>query len=317
MAPPVAAGVPTPTVSDPHVERLRAMQLQTWQLAYCRDVVKSVAPSTIKGVRLAPGTIMVGRAYTVSGPEIYLDALEGIGPGEVYIQANCSRTDSVFSPGWTHAYLAPRGAVGCIVDGAVYKSFECDKAAVPMFAAFYSPSVAINRAHTGTGVKGQADSSIGLPLTVGPHPGVTVKHGDIVCGDEDGVIVIPQEHEDELMKLLDGYLEGNGAFGRIAAKHVIAKGVCMTEHEATADMFALKYKNPNGYWREYAGWWKKWRLKYPDVANESAGGGATAFYSGKQKTEDAAPSALSPLIGAALAGALAGAAAAILVARRR
>ena len=61
----------------------------------------------------------------------------------------------------------------------------------------------------------------------------------------------------------------------------------------------------------------KGRLKYPDVANESAGGGATAFYSGKQKTEDAAPSALSPLIGAALAGALAGAAAAILVVRRR
>ena len=71
MAPPVVS-------SDPHVERLRAMQLQTWQLAYCRDVVKSVAPSTIKGVRLAPGTIMIGRAYTVSGPEIYLDALEGI-----------------------------------------------------------------------------------------------------------------------------------------------------------------------------------------------------------------------------------------------
>ena len=78
MAPPVASGVPPPTVSDPHVERLRAMQLQTWQLAYCRDVVKSVAPSTIKSVRLAPGTIMIGRAYTVSGPEIYLDALEGI-----------------------------------------------------------------------------------------------------------------------------------------------------------------------------------------------------------------------------------------------
>jgi hypothetical protein len=35
----------------------------------------------------------------------------------VYVQVNCHATDSVFSPGWTHAYLAPRGAVGVVVDG--------------------------------------------------------------------------------------------------------------------------------------------------------------------------------------------------------
>jgi regulator of RNase E activity RraA len=158
-------------VSDPTCERLR--ELQVWQLAYCRDVVTPLPPE-IKGVRPAKGKTMVGRAYTVDGPEIYINALESIGPGEVYVQAGCSLIDSVFSPGWTHAYLAPRGAVGCVVDGGVYKSFECHKAAVPLFSRFVSPSVAINRA---------TSTTIGATIHIG---GVRISAGDIIAGDEDG-----------------------------------------------------------------------------------------------------------------------------------
>lgn len=55
------------------------------QVAYCRDMVKvlhhSIAP---RGV--ADGVTMVGRAYTCTGPDIYLNALESIGPGEVFVQ---------------------------------------------------------------------------------------------------------------------------------------------------------------------------------------------------------------------------------------
>ena len=87
---PVLGASPTVQVQAPRdatVERLK--QLQVWQLAYCRDVVIPLKLS-IKPIGLAPGTMMVGRAYTVDGPEVYLNALEGIGPGEVYVQANCS-----------------------------------------------------------------------------------------------------------------------------------------------------------------------------------------------------------------------------------
>ena len=60
---------------------------------------------------------MVGRAHTVFGPDIYLNALETIKPGEVFVQGGCNDVDAVFSPGWTHAYMATRGAVGVVVDG--------------------------------------------------------------------------------------------------------------------------------------------------------------------------------------------------------
>ena len=271
---PAPAGEEPPRVSDPTVERLR--QLQVWQLAYCRDVVKPLSPD-IKGVRLTPGVTMVGRAYTVTGSDIYLNALEGIGPGEVYVQGGCSPIDSVFSPGWTHAYLAPRGAVGCVVDGGVYKSFECGTAAVPMFSRFISPAVAINR---------PATDSIGQPVSIG---GLTVHHGDIIAGDEDGLVLIRREDEADLMAHLEGYLEGNACFGQVAAKHAIGAGIAMTEVPALADMFKRKYALPDSYWRQYEGWWAQWKEHFSDLAYAGTGGGGnapSAFYSGKPATED-------------------------------
>ena len=267
---PAPAGEDPPRVSDPNVERLRC--LQVWQLAYCRDVVKPLTPN-IQARGLSAGTTMVGRAYTVHGPDIYLNALEGVGPGQVYVQAGCSETDSVFSPGWTHAYLAPRGAVGVVVDGGVYKSFECGGAAVPMFSRFVSPAVAVNYPRT---------ASVGSAITIG---GVTVRPGDIIAGDADGVVAISQADEADLMHHLDGYLAGNSKFGQLAARHAIAAGVPMTEQPALADMFARKYANPQSYWREYEGWWAQWKDEYGDGLEyvAAAKGAKSAFYSGKEK----------------------------------
>jgi len=158
MVRPLAAGATHKAIKDPTIERLR--KLQVWQLAYCRDVVTPLPPhiKARSAIKDQKSGCMVGRAYTVEGPDIYINALEEVGPGEVYVQAGCSKIDSVFSPGWTHAYLQPRGAVGCVVDGGVYKSFECDRAAVPMFSGFVSPAVAINHA---------ASKKIGCKIRIG------------------------------------------------------------------------------------------------------------------------------------------------------
>ena len=80
-------------------------------------------------------------------------------------------------------YKGRSGAVGCVVDGGVYKSFECEKAAVPIFCSFHSPSVAINRKHAGT---------IGRTISIG---GVPISPGDIICADNDGVLVVPKACE--------------------------------------------------------------------------------------------------------------------------
>ena len=74
---PVGHAPPTKPTRDATVERLRELQLQVWQLAYCRDVVTAL-PANIKGVGMKQqdvgcgGAMMVGRAYTVEGPDVYV-----------------------------------------------------------------------------------------------------------------------------------------------------------------------------------------------------------------------------------------------------
>jgi regulator of RNase E activity RraA len=136
------------------------------QVAYCRDVVK-VLHHSITARGLAQGVTMVGRAFTCTGTGVYLNALESVGPGEVLVQGGCDDVHAVWSPGWSQAYLAPRGAVGFVSDGGVCKSFQCADAAVPIFTKFVSPSFAINQRGTDT---------IGKPTVIGGH---TVNPGNI------------------------------------------------------------------------------------------------------------------------------------------
>lgn len=264
----LAAGSTTqPLPHDPHVERLRSMP--TWQIAYCRNMVRVLAPDAprLRGGLADDAPSMVGRAYTVSGPDIYLDALEGMEPGSVYVHADCHAVDAVMSPGWTHAYARPRGCVGVVVDGGLYKAREAHDAACPIFSRFVSPSPAINRASA---------PRIGGTVSIG---GVSIAAGDIVVGDADGLLVVPRRCEDELLTGIDAFVEANGAFGKIAAV-ALDQGVALTREPALAAMFRRKYAKPEAYWSEYAPWWREWKAdpKYAAIVQSSSG--TAAFYSG-------------------------------------
>ena len=75
--------------------------------------------------------------------------------------------------------MATRGAVGVVVDGGVYKSFQCESGSCPIYSRFVSPSPAINRKET---------EAIGRAVSIG---GVVVKPGEIIMGDEDGMFLPP------------------------------------------------------------------------------------------------------------------------------
>ena len=97
---------------------------------------------------------------------------------------------------------------------------------------------------------------MGKPITIG---GVKVCPGDLVMGDGDGVLIIPKANEAELMKKVDGYVEGNKYFGKIAMTCALPNAIPMTEHPALADMFRRKYESPPDYWRAYEPWWAQWK----------------------------------------------------------
>jgi len=83
--------------------------------------------------------------------------------------------------------------------------------------------------------------------------GVEIRSGDLVMGDKDGVIVIPQENEDDLFEHLDAYINANamsGNFGVVSDPFPRIGRLCATPH-APCDLRYQQRGKPNlcsTYW---------------------------------------------------------------------
>ena len=150
--------------------------------------------STIDGVHpLTPGTRMVGTARTLrfvahrpdlfdshgGGYNAQKRAFDSLGSGEVLVIE--ARTDA--TAGTVGDVLALRakvlGAAGVVTDGAVRDSTAVAGIGLPTFAQGAHPSV-LGRRH----VPWEVDTTI----TCG---GTAVQPGDVIVGDDDGVVVVP------------------------------------------------------------------------------------------------------------------------------
>jgi len=78
-----------------------------------------------------------------------------------------------------------RGVAGLVVDGAVRDVEGIEALGFPVFAAGVTPTPP-RRDRTG---------KVGAPVTCG---GLTVRPGDFVVGDRDGVVVVPAELHDQV-----------------------------------------------------------------------------------------------------------------------
>lgn len=79
------------------------------------------------------------------------------------------------------------GVKGIVIDGAVRDVSEISSMNFPCFARFISPK----------GSSKAVFGSINTPIQCG---GVLVRPGDIICGDSDGIVVIPQERAASVLK---------------------------------------------------------------------------------------------------------------------
>lgn len=79
-----------------------------------------------------------------------------------------------------------QGAVGTVVDGTVRDMADVDTMDFPVFARGRHPGTMRGRLNV---------ESIGESVKCG---GVTVHHGDLILGDGDGVVVIPQDRIEEV-----------------------------------------------------------------------------------------------------------------------
>src|SRR5689334_13705410 len=94
------------------------------------------------------------------------------------------------------------GLAGVVIDGAVRDSLEIDEMDYPVFSFGTNPN----------GPTKNVPGRIGHPVSVG---GVTVRSGDLVVADADGVVVIERERVEGLLPLARRKVEDESA--RIAA----------------------------------------------------------------------------------------------------
>lgn len=167
-----------------------------YKRGYHNAYVQGVAP-------LAPGKPnLVGPAYTLR----YIPARPDTDPIEAFRETDhpqrvaveqcpegavlvmdCRQDSSAASAGSILlTRLQVRGAAGVVTDGGIRDAAGAAELDMPVFAAKASAPTNLTKHHA---------VDIGLPIACG---GVAVYPGDIVLGDDDGVMVIPRHLVDEI-----------------------------------------------------------------------------------------------------------------------
>lgn len=91
--------------------------------------------------------------------------------------------------------VAIRGMVGAVIDGGCRDSFETNQQGSPVFSTKRTFAHAYGRVE-----KGEYAQTINCA-------GVTVNAGDIICADDDGVLVIPRDRAEEVLMFAKMQLE--------------------------------------------------------------------------------------------------------------
>ncbi len=121
-----------------------------------------------------------------------LDALEVAQGGDVIVVDAAGETETSIWGGLMSGLCKMKGVVGAVVDGAIRDTDETRD------LGFYIFSKAIVPRSTHTPFSGRMEPiEINVPIQCA---GVLVSPGDVVLGDEVGVVVVPQERAEEILE---------------------------------------------------------------------------------------------------------------------
>lgn len=159
---------------------------------------KGVMESGITSIALTgPGKRAKGTAVTarICGGNLMIHmGTAAAGPGDILVIDGGDRKNAAMIGGMTAIAIQSRGVTGIILDGLVRDVAELAELGLPIFARGAYP-VACNKGGTG---------DVNTPVVCG---GITVRPGDIVLADEDGIIVLPAEDAETLITAAENKLE--------------------------------------------------------------------------------------------------------------
>ncbi|MCF3628650.1 RraA family protein [Thalassospiraceae bacterium LMO-SO8] len=141
---------------------------------------------------------MAGVALTVRsrpGDNLMLHkAIDMAGPGDVIVvDAGGDLTNALIGE-MMLAHAIKRGVAGFVIDGAIRDADAIRETNLPMFAAGVT--------HRGPYKDGPGEINVPISLD-----GMPVEPGDIVLGDGDGVLAVPQAHAEEILNKAQAKLD--------------------------------------------------------------------------------------------------------------
>jgi 4-hydroxy-4-methyl-2-oxoglutarate aldolase len=183
-----------PRVQHARLERLKGVQ--TGQAIDAMDG-RGALDAAIKP--LDPGCCTIlGTAITCeTGPNDNLAILAALAlaqPGDVLISASEGFAHSAVFGDNTAIMARNKGLAGVVIDGMMRDLAGLLPVGIPLFCRGITPNSCVR---SGPG-------RVGLPVVVG---GMLVHPGDIIIGDRDGIVVIPQGDLDRLQPRIDAILK--------------------------------------------------------------------------------------------------------------
>lgn len=140
---------------------------------------------------------MAGRAFTMlcgpAGvpPGTVGDYIDDVPPGQVVVIDNGGRDDATIWGDILTEIAHRRGIAGTLIDGISRDVSMCRKLGYPVFSKGHWMRTGKDRVQV---------EQMNCPVNIG---GARVVPGDIVRGDADGVVIIPRQHEEEVLAVAE------------------------------------------------------------------------------------------------------------------
>ncbi len=163
------------------------------------DCMNRIAAVDTEICRVAPKGRLLGPAFTLRVPQgdnlMFHAAMDLAKPGDVImIDAGGFENRSIFGE-LMATYCKSRGIAGIVCDGAIRDRDEiAETEDFPVYA----------RSATPNGPYKNGPGEINVPVVIG---GKIVRPGDIIVGDGDGVIIVPQEIASEIADATDAVMK--------------------------------------------------------------------------------------------------------------
>jgi regulator of RNase E activity RraA len=196
---------PSARVSNELLEKYRTVSNATVLGQLLRRGYAKVYMERVRS--LAPGRRLVGRAVTLrylpSRPDLAKriatgkhgegfnetprwQALEALGPGDVFVGDAMGLSTVSTGGDVVFSRILTKGAAGLVTDGGVRDGHKVTRYGYPVFAGGSTPTV---------GEPNILPYEVNGPVQCG---GVLVWPGDVIMGDDDGVVVLPSQLAEEL-----------------------------------------------------------------------------------------------------------------------